>query len=109
VQALAAIGAAASGTEGAALESAAALYERGELTGPLAGLADRPARVIVLDDAITGIHAVRAAVERLREAGLDVMSEGIGVSPQADKRAALVQIAGRVVDDVNEGLALILD
>ncbi len=109
VQALAAIGAAASGAESAALESAAALYERGELTGPLAGLADRPARVIVLDDAITGIHAVRAAVERLREAGLDVMFEGIGVSPQADKRAALAQIAGRVVDDVNEGLALILD
>lgn len=104
VQALAAIGAAASRTERAALEAAAALYEDGALVGPLAELAGQPVRVMVFEDAAGGIRSARRAVDLLGDAGLDVSFEGVGVSPQADKRAALSAVADRVVDDVNEGL-----
>lgn len=108
VQALAAIAAAASGTECAALESAAALAERGELAGPLAALAGGPVRVVVFEDAVGGIRATERAGETLRRAGLDVTVEGIGVSPNADKRAALAGVAVRVVDTLDEGLAPII-
>ncbi len=108
VQALAAIGAAASGAERAALESAAALFERGELTGPLAALAGTPARVIVFEDSTGGIRATERAGEALRRAGLDVTVEGVGVSPHADKRAALEGVAGRVVDTIDEGIAPVI-
>ena len=47
VQGLAAIGAAASGTETDALNAAAALYEHGELTGPLAALREQSTQVIL--------------------------------------------------------------
>jgi hypothetical protein len=109
VQALASIGAAASGSETAALEAAAALVERGELTGPLAALADHRTRVIVFEDAAGGIRAARRAVELLGHAGLEVAFESVGVSPQADKRAALAQVADHVVDEINAGLALAWD
>jgi hypothetical protein len=109
VQALASIGAAASGSETGALEAAAALVEHGELAGPLAALADRRTRVIVFEDAAGGIRATRRAVELLGRAGLEVAFEGVGVSPQADKRAALAQVADHVVDDINSGLALVWD
>ena len=108
VQALAAIGAAASGVESAALEAAADLYERDILSGPLAALAGGFTRVIVFEDAVPGIRAVQLAVERLRAAGLSIAFEGIGVSSHTDKRAALAEIAVHVVDDVNTGLDLIL-
>lgn len=108
VQALAAIAAAASGTERAALESAANLVERGTLTGPLAGLAGGPTRVIVYEDSAGGIRAVERAAEYLRQAGLSVTVEGIGVSPHADKREALAQVAGRVVDTIDEGIEPII-
>jgi hypothetical protein len=105
VQGLAAIGAAASGTETDALNAAAALYEHGHLVGPLAALRDSPTRVIVFEDSTGGIRATRHAVERLAQAGLDVTFEAIGVSPNPDKRAALDQVAAHVVDDINAGLA----
>ncbi len=107
VQALASIGAAISGLESQALESAAAFFERGDLTGPLAALDSRPTRVIVFEDSPGGIRAGRRAVEQLQRAGLAVSFEAIGVSPQADKREALSAVTDRVVDDVNTGLALI--
>jgi hypothetical protein len=109
VQALASIGAAASGSETGALEAAAALVERGELASPLAALADRRTQVIVFEDTAGGIRAARRAVELLGHTGLEVASEGVGVSPQADKRAALAQVADHVVDDINAGLALVWD
>ncbi|MBN2303844.1 MAG: hypothetical protein JXQ72_05175 [Anaerolineae bacterium] len=109
VQALAAIGAAASGTERPALEAAAALVEQNQLLGPLAELAQRPIHVIVFEDSAGGIRAVRDAAARLKNAGLDVTCEGIGISPHANKRAALVDIADRVVDDVNVGLESVLN
>jgi hypothetical protein len=108
VQALAAIGAALSGPESAALEAAAILVEEGVLTGPLATLADRPAHVIVFEDATGGVRATRQAVEQLKNTGLGVTFEAVGVSPHRDKRAALAEVANHVVDDVNEGLALII-
>ncbi|HVO69137.1 MAG TPA: hypothetical protein VMT24_03770 [Aggregatilineaceae bacterium] len=109
VQALASIGAAASGSETEALQAAAALVEHGELVGPLAALADQRTRVIVFEDAAGGIRAAQRAVELLQRAGLDITLEGVGVSPQADKRAALAQVADHVVDEINAGLALAWD
>jgi hypothetical protein len=107
VQGLAAIGAAASGAETDALNAAAALYEYGDLIGPLAALRGRSTRVIVFEDSTGGIRATRHAAERLVLAGLDVTFEAVGISPNADKRAALAGVADHVVDDVNAGLALV--
>jgi hypothetical protein len=108
VQALAAIGAAASGTEAAALEAAAALAESGKLVGPLAALAGQPFHVVVFEDSRGGIQAVRSAVELLRRAGLDVSCEAVGIAYEPSKREALYPVAGRVVDDVNEALEIYL-
>lgn len=107
VQGLAAIGAAASGTETDALNAAAALYEHGSLTGPLAALRGSPVGVVVFEDSTGGIRATRQAVERLTQAGLDVTLRAVGVSPNPDKRAALAEVADQVVDDINAGLAVV--
>ncbi len=107
VQALAAIGAAISGDERAALWAAAALAEDGRLEDPLASLRGQHVSVTVFEDATGGIRAVQTAVRLLREAGLDVHPRAIGVSSHPDKRAALAPLAERVVDDVNAGLALV--
>jgi beta-phosphoglucomutase-like phosphatase (HAD superfamily) len=107
VQGLAAIGAAASGSEADALNAAAALYEHGELTGPLAALREDTTQVVVFEDSVGGIRATQHAVERLDQAGLDAHLMAVGVSPNVDKRAALAAVADHVVDDVNAGLALV--
>jgi len=107
VQALAAIGAAASHSEKEALEAAAELYETGKLSGPLAALKGDNLRVFVFEDATTGVRAARAAVERLRHAGLNIHFEAVGVSPHPEKQAALREVADHVVNQVNEGLALV--
>jgi hypothetical protein len=107
VQALAGIGAALSGAETDALRAAGALYEHGELTGPLAAMRDSTTRVVVFEDSVGGIRAARGAVDHLTAAGLDVQFEAIGVSPNVDKRAVLLDVAESVVDDINAGLALI--
>ncbi len=109
VQALTAVGAAVSGAETEALHAAAALVERGEISGPLARLRHNATRVIVFEDAAGGIRAVRSAASLLQRTGLDVSVVGVGVSPNADKRAALAAVADHLVDDVNDGLALVLD
>ncbi|MBN1681802.1 MAG: hypothetical protein JW966_16095 [Anaerolineae bacterium] len=109
VQALAAIGAAASGAIQPSLAAAADLVEHDQLSGPLAALGAEPLRVVVLEDSTGGIQAVHGAVSHLQRAGIDAAVTGIGVSPQADKRAALFTIADHVVDDVNAGLAIVLD
>ncbi|MEW6578285.1 MAG: hypothetical protein AB1435_03725 [Chloroflexota bacterium] len=108
VQALTAMGAAVAGAETDALRAAAALVERGEIGGPLAALRDGATRVVVCEDAAGGIRAVRSAASLLQRAGLDVSVVAIGVSPNADKRAALALVADHLVDDVNAGLALVL-
>jgi len=109
VQALAALGAALSRQTLESLEAAAALVETGRLGGPLAALAEGSTRVILFEDSVTGIRAARLAVEQMRGKGLAVELEAVGVSPHEAKRATLRAQADHVVDDVNEGLALIFD
>ncbi len=104
VQALAAIGAAISGQEAESLHAAAILFEQKRLTGPLSQLTHQPSRVTVFEDSTGGIRATRLAVELLREAGIEIEFQAIGVSPHADKQAALRQVASRVVDNINDGL-----
>lgn len=105
VQALAAIGAALTGQETAALHAAAQVVEHGTLTGPLATLRDTSTRAVVFEDSVGGIRAVRDAVNRLAGMGLAVQCEAVGVSPHADKRVALRAVADHLVEDVNAGLA----
>jgi hypothetical protein len=104
VQALAAIGAAISGKEAESLHAAAILFEEKRLTGPLSQLMEQPNQVTVFEDSTGGIRATRLAVELLREVGVEVEFQAIGVSPHADKQAALRQVANYVYNDVNEGL-----
>jgi hypothetical protein len=108
VQALAAIRAAVTGEEAASLKAAADLVEDRTQTGPFDGLPGWPWRVIVFEDSAGGIIAARQAVDLLREVGLPVDLDGVGVAIQASKRAALAKVAGRIVADVNEGLAAYL-
>lgn len=108
VQALAAIGTAATGYETDSLIAAAALAEQQQISGPLAALRDETLRVIVFEDSTGGIRATRGAVEQLQRAGINASFEAVGVSPHADKRKALGTLTDQVVDDINEGLALIL-
>lgn len=106
VQALAAMGAAISGKEAESLHAAAILFEQKRLTGPLAELTRQPNRVTVFEDSTGGIRATRLAVELLREAGIEIEFQAIGVSSHADKQAALRQVANHVYNDVNEGLVM---
>ncbi|MGQ9851644.1 MAG: hypothetical protein ACUVSU_16505 [Aggregatilineaceae bacterium] len=108
VQALSAIAAAASGAETESLRAAVHLIERGELSGPLIALRERPAHIVIYEDSAGGICAVQDAVALLQQAGIAASLSAIGVSPQPDKRAALATVADQLVDDVNEGLALVL-
>ncbi len=109
VQALAALGAAVSGSETEALLAAATLAEEGRLTGPLTALRERMLRVIVFEDSTGGIRATQRAAELLRQAGVDVHFEAVGVSPHADKRAALAELTPHVLDEINAGLARVLN
>lgn len=106
VQALAAIGAAICGKEAESLHAAAILFEQKRLTGPLAELTHQPNRVTVFEDSTGGIRATRLAVELLHEAGVEIEFQAIGISPHADKQAALRQVANHVYNDVNEGLVM---
>lgn len=108
VQALMAIGTAATGQESASGHAAVALAEQGKLTGPLATLQGRPVRIIVCEDATGGIRATHGAVDLLQRAGVDATFEAVGISPNPEKRAALAQVTDQVVDDINAGLALVL-
>jgi hypothetical protein len=104
VHALAAIGAARTGHEKAALEAAATLVEEGCLEEPLARLEGETTRVVVFEDATGGIQAGRRAVEMLNAAGIEAGFEAVGVAPEESKREALSKAADRVARDVNEAL-----
>ena len=108
VQALAAIGAAINKNEISALQAAAALTEHNELQYPLTELQYGATKIVVFEDSTGGIRAVRRAVERLRQHNIDVRFEAVGVSTEDAKKAALVTVADRVVDNVNDGLVPIL-
>ncbi|NDJ85165.1 MAG: hypothetical protein GYB66_04710 [Chloroflexi bacterium] len=106
VQALAAIGAAVADDEIAALQAAAALYERNQLIGPLASLASMPTQVVVFEDSTGGIQAVRGAAQHLESAGLDIQLLAVGVAPEYSKQLALRRVADHVVNTLDEGLTL---
>ncbi|NDJ35826.1 MAG: hypothetical protein GYB64_14290 [Chloroflexi bacterium] len=105
IQALAAIGAALSAQETAALEAAVAFYDKGEINWPLDQLRDQPTHIIVFEDSVGGIRAVQSAVDLLRKAGLDVTAQSIGVAPEQAKREALAVVADYVTDDINLALS----
>jgi hypothetical protein len=104
VQALAAIGAAISGQEAAALEAALAFHEQGKLVDPLSRLAEGSTQVVVFEDSAGGIRATQQAVEALNRAGLRVSGEGIGIAAEASKKEALFEIASQVVESINEAV-----
>jgi hypothetical protein len=108
LHALAAIGAAVNGSEVAALEAALAFVQTGEVSGPLAMLGDTSTRVHVFEDSVGGIQSVSRAVDMLREIGLEVSMEAVGVAAGGRKRAALQKVASRLVDDINAGLEPLL-
>lgn len=108
VQALAAIGAAQTETETPALEAAAAFYESNRVEGPLETVSQFDTTVVVFEDSTGGIQAVTDAVDLLRQQGFSIQVESVGVSPEANKKSALAEVASIVVDDVNEGLYQIL-
>jgi hypothetical protein len=92
VQALAAVGAAWSGQEVAALEAALALHRDGELRPPLADL--DAATIHVFEDSPGGIDAVKHAVELLQAAGLDVAWQPHAIAPADGPKAEAMAVRG---------------
>ncbi|MFZ5918199.1 MAG: hypothetical protein ACOYZ7_14755 [Chloroflexota bacterium] len=103
VQALAAMGAAWSGQEAAALEAALALCRDGSLHPPLSDLGG--VRVHVFEDTPGGLEAVAHAVEALRGAGLTVERRPYGIAAAGGiKAAALAACGAPVYPSINEAL-----
>jgi hypothetical protein len=90
VQALAAIGAAWSGQETAALQAALALHRAGDLLPPLANV--EPSTVHVFEDSPGGIDAVRYAVDALQAVGLDVVWRPHGITPTDGPKATAMAV-----------------
>lgn len=101
VQALAAIGAAWSGQEMAALEAALTLHRDGTLYLPLA---DLPAVTLhVIEDTSDGLAAVKSAVEALRAAGSRVEWQAYGIASTGSPKAASLTAGGALIyPSVNE-------
>lgn len=104
VHALAGIGAALSGDEVLSLQAAVALTEDNILLEPLASLRGQSLHVTVFEDSMGGIRATQSACEYLREAGITVEMQAIGVATETSKREALARVGAHIVDNVNEGL-----
>jgi hypothetical protein len=107
VQPLAAIAAARTGKEVAALEAAIAV-ERGE---PLPGLYRQCAgeHIHVFEDSASSLRAVTRAVELLNAHGLSLALTRHGIAPHdSPKHAGLAQIADVIHTDINHGLSQIL-
>ena len=103
VQGLAAIGAAASGQEKAALEAAMTLWREGRLLPPLAGLG--PVTVHVFEDSERGVTAVEGAVNALRAAGLAAGCRAYGiVGSHGPKAAAMAARGTPTYPSVNEAI-----
>ncbi|MDY6877656.1 MAG: hypothetical protein SWK90_15850 [Chloroflexota bacterium] len=92
VQALAAIGAAWSGQETAALDAALALHRDGELRPPLTGM--EPVTLHVFEDTTGGLEAARRGVEELRTAGLAIEWQPYGITPADGPKAAAMAARG---------------
>jgi len=107
VQALAAIAAAWSGQEMAALQAALALHQERRLPPPLDTL--RQAVVHVFEDTCEGIASVQQAVELLQAAGVDANWRAYGIaSPASSKASALAGCGARVYPSVNEAVMAML-
>jgi hypothetical protein len=103
VQALAAIGAAWSGQEIAALRAALALHRKGELCSPLADLG--AVTLDIFEDTPGGLAAVEGGVEALRAAGVDVTWRPYGIaSSDGPKTAALAARGVPIYPSVNEAV-----
>ena len=108
VQALAAIGAAWSGQEAAALEAALALHQDSDLRPPLADI--KPTTVHIFEDSPGGIDAVRHAVEALQAAGLDVACQPHGITPADSPKAAAMAARGiPIYPSINEAITTALE
>lgn len=104
VQALAAIGAAWSRDEAAALHAAWAWSASAELQSPLRELDG--VTVHVFEDSAGGIRAVAQAVASLRDAGRAVACRPYGIaSPGSPKAAALARTDARLFPDIDAALA----
>jgi hypothetical protein len=101
VQALAAVGVAATGQEAASLRAALALARSGDLRAPLTEIGG--ATVHVFEDTATGAGAVGDAVSLLAAAGLPVTWRPYGITsptgPKAEAMAARAIPTYRTVDD----------
>lgn len=100
VHALAAIGAAATGSESASLIAAEAAT-RGEWHSPLKELREQQGRVMVFEDSARSISGVREAVGLLGEAWSCV---GVGIATGGPKAEALAKVSDRVYASINDAL-----
>jgi len=103
VQALAAIGAAWSGQEAAALKAALTLHRDGELCPPLADLG--LVTIHVFEDTTGGLVAVEGAVEALQAANVIVTWQPYGIAPVDGPKAAAMAAQGVLIHpSVNEAI-----
>lgn len=107
VQALAAIGAAATGQETAALESAWALQLGNTLTPPLSDL--KNTTIHVFEDSAGGLQAVQYAAEQLNAAGKDVRYQPYGITPSTGAKAARMNnLKVQTYPTINDAIAVAL-
>ena len=107
VQVLAALGAALSGEERAALEAAYALVRHSHFPEPLDTLNDLVIELYVLEDAVPGLRAATEGLRILEAQGISAQLRGIGVSRSQVKAGALAPYCTTIVPDVNAGLSWI--
>jgi hypothetical protein len=104
VQALAAIGAAASGREQDSLLAAHTLVAAGRLEGPLLALRGLRWQVSVFEDTFGGMRAVREAVKLLSDSGVDITSATWGVARSVVKANALAEFGAPVFDTLDQAM-----
>jgi hypothetical protein len=122
IQALAAIGAAATHEEANSLLAAHALVSRGELIGPLAelkhpernrardeveGCKNSDIHVWIVEDGILGLQATHGAIALLKHSGLDIHAHAIGIAAGGPKAEALAPLSEIVLPDVNAAIEYI--
>lgn len=104
VQALAAIGAAISNDQSAALQAAYALQSTGKLISPLAELMKQSVEVWVVEDAMLGLQAARGAIDLLQQKSIVAHLHPIGIAASGPKAAVLQSLCDIVLPDVNAAI-----
>jgi hypothetical protein len=107
IQALAAIAAALTGREAAALTAAYQLSAHGKQLKPFDQLRDHVVEVWAVEDATLGLSAARGAIEVLRRFGVDARLHSIGVARGGPKAAALAPWCEVVLPEVNAAVGYI--